>query len=91
MENKIVSQLKWMSLSLSVVILSACGTTNDSVDGAESTANTNKDKGYRCEKITVTGSRMPVRKCTTQAQRDRDEREAQRLLSSGRVVSEAGG
>lgn len=90
MENKILKQLRWVGLSASIVVLSACGTTSDRVDGVESAAKAN-DKGYRCEKVTVTGSRMPVRKCTTQAQRDRDEREAQRLLSSGRVASEAGG
>lgn len=91
MDNKILKQLRRVGLFASIVLLSACGTTSDHVDGVESAAKANDDKGYRCEKITVTGSRMPVRKCTTQAQRDRDEREAQRLLSSGRVASEAGG
>ncbi len=92
MDNKRLKRLKWLGLSVSVMLLSACGATSDNADGVETVAETNKNsKDYRCEKVTVTGSRMPVRKCTTQAQRDRDEREAQRLLSSGRVASEAGG
>ncbi|GIU29702.1 hypothetical protein L2719_08405 [Shewanella schlegeliana] len=88
-----LKKLKWVGLSATVILLSACGSTNEAAEGgAEAQTNTSaKNNGYRCEKITVTGSRMPVRKCTTQAQRDRDEREAQRLLSSGRVVSESGG
>lgn len=88
-----LKKLKWVGISATLVLLSACGSTNEAADdGTNTQTNTSaKNNGYRCEKVTVTGSRMPVRKCTTQAQRDRDEREAQRLLSSGRVVSESGG
>ncbi|GIU21034.1 MULTISPECIES: hypothetical protein [unclassified Shewanella] len=86
-----LKKLKWIGLSASVVLLSACGSTAENSDGVATAETNKKSSDYRCEKVTVTGSRMPVRKCTTQAQRDRDEREAQRLLSSGRVVSESGG
>ena len=83
-------KLKWVGVPVAVILLSACGSTNNDVEGETAAVSNARDDGYRCEKITVTGSRLPVRKCSTQAQRDRDVREAQQMLNSGKVTSGSG-
>ncbi|MGE4261724.1 hypothetical protein [Shewanella sp.] len=67
-----------------VVILSACTSTTKATkdEQAKSAAN-----GYRCETVTVTGSRMPQRRCTTEQEREQEKREAEALMRQNRVLT----
>ncbi|BCV68476.1 hypothetical protein TUM17387_38350 [Shewanella carassii] len=62
-----------------VLILGACRSSQE--------AQQAKAEGYRCEKVTVTGSRMPIRRCITLAQREQERLEAGEMLCNGRVLS----
>ncbi|MBO2618428.1 hypothetical protein [Shewanella algae] len=68
-----------------VLCLGACSSTNET---QQAQADVERNDGYRCEKVTVTGSRMPIRRCTTQAQREQERQEAEEMLSKGRVLSQ---
>jgi hypothetical protein len=64
--------------AITVVALSACaGTKNEKV---EYTAEQKQQAGYECEKVTITGSKMPRKMCTTAAKRLEIERKAQETL-----------
>lgn len=68
-----------------VLCLGACSSTDES---QQAQADVERSDGYHCEKVTVTGSRMPIRRCTTQAQREQERLEAEEMLRNGRVLSQ---
>lgn len=67
-----------------VLILGAC---RSSQEAQQAKAGVDRTEGYRCEKVTVTGSRMPIRRCITLAQREQERLEAGEMLCNGRVLS----
>ncbi|WP_339768949.1 hypothetical protein [uncultured Paraglaciecola sp.] len=77
-----------------IAFLSACSTshsestnnsetTNAVAEAGETTAS-NSNGDLRCKNVTVTGSRFPVRRCTTAAQRARELDDAKKVLNDAR-------
>ena len=60
-------------------VITGCASTNDKTDIAK------EGDGYRCEKVYVTGSSVPKKRCTTRAQRKEFERRAKELLREHRA------
>ena len=56
---------------MTVVALSACANTKEKKSAltAEQKQQILKKIGYKCEKVAITGSQMPRKRCTTEAQR----------------------
>ena len=73
-----------VAAAVMVLCLGACSSTDET---QQAQAEVDRSDGYRCEKVTVTGSRMPIRRCTTQAQREQERLEAEEMLRKGRVLS----
>jgi len=71
-----------VSAAVMVLCLGACSSTDETQP-----AQAEVDRSDGCEKVTVTGSRMPIRRCTTQAQREQERLEAEEMLRKGRVLS----
>ncbi|WP_158770692.1 hypothetical protein [Paraglaciecola sp. L1A13] len=79
-----------------IAFLSACSTshsesknansseTADAVGEAGKTTASNSNGDLRCKNVTVTGSRFPVRRCTTAAQRARELDDAKKVLNDAR-------
>ncbi|WP_166424960.1 hypothetical protein [Paraglaciecola sp. 20A4] len=77
-----------------IAFLSACSTNNnesvnesgskDAVSEAGETTAANNRGDLRCKNVTVTGSRFPVRRCTTAAQRARELDDAKKVLNDAR-------
>jgi len=54
--------------------ITGCASTDDQI--------AKSGNGYRCEKVKVTGSNIPKKICTTQAQRDEIERRSKEMLEN---------
>lgn len=71
-----------------ITFISACS-SNDSADkvsteGSQSVAASDNTGDLRCKNVTVTGSRFPVKRCTTAAQRARELEDAKKVLNDAR-------
>ncbi len=76
--------LKSALILTTAMMLGACSSTP--VSNEEGSATAARDDGYRCDKVKNTGSRMPVRRCTTTAQREYEKREAESLMRNRTVA-----
>lgn len=69
----------------------ACSSTSNEVKSEDMVANAKasevqselKKAGYRCESVVRTGTAISSKRCTTQAQRDKEKEDAQKLVSDG--------
>ncbi|MDP5029549.1 hypothetical protein [Paraglaciecola sp.] len=68
-----------------VVLLNACSTSGASSNVRNKTANVERTDGYRCDKVTITGSRFPINRCTTAAQREAEKAEAKKVLNEAKT------
>lgn len=73
---------------LTALLLSACSSTEPETAAVESNEAARAD-GYRCERETVTGSRFPVKRCTTAAQREAEAAQAKETMRN--IRSNVGG
>lgn len=64
--------------AITVVALSACAGTKE--EKVEYTAEQKQQVGYECEKVIITGSKMPKKVCTTAAKRLEIQRISQETL-----------
>ncbi|ADN77372.1 hypothetical protein Fbal_3173 [Ferrimonas balearica DSM 9799] len=78
-----------LSASLALTLM-ACSSTPET-DVAAADVEAEEDKGVICEKVKVTGSRLPVRKCTTAEQRRMEMNQNAHILDSslGTVVRQS--
>ncbi len=79
-----IKQLKVVILTTGIVLLAACSSgATSSKEGAMSAQTGSKNDGYRCDKVRVTGSRLPSKRCTTRQQREDEEKSAETFMKSG--------
>lgn len=70
-----------------VLMLSACSTSSEqelSQVDAEKAATRQaelKEMGYRCDRVKVTGSNLPTRRCTTRQQREEESKAAKAYVN----------
>jgi hypothetical protein len=84
--------IKKMALCVAILSLAACASnTSTSMTATEQTAQdaSVRDDGYRCKSETVTGSRFPIKRCTTAFQREQEAAEAKEAMN--RVTTNTGG
>lgn len=63
--------------------LSACSSTSKENDVIELTAAQKEELGYECEKVKITGSKLPRKVCTTAAKRAEMKRQDQENFRKG--------
>lgn len=70
-----------------VLIISACSTLSErelsQVDAKKAATRQAelKEMGYRCDKVKVTGSNLPTRRCTTRQQREEESQAAKSYVN----------
>lgn len=71
-----------------IALVSACSTNNNAdqveAENQESASAASNTGDLRCKNVTVTGSRFPVKRCTTAAQRARELEDAKKVLNDAR-------
>lgn len=76
--------LKVAACLISLSALSGCTTISDAETIAAEQAS-ERDDGYRCDTVTVTGSRFPVRRCTTAFQRQQEAEDAKKVMDRAKA------
>ncbi|WP_076413379.1 hypothetical protein [Shewanella sp. UCD-KL12] len=79
-----LKQIQVVLLTTGLVLLVGCssGVTNSEEEVTSAKTGSQND-GYRCDKVRVTGSRLPSKRCTTRAQREAEEQLAEAFMKSG--------
>lgn len=77
-----MNKLMMIALSVAATSLVGCASNQPTGDEQAQVAQAERTDGYRCTKEKRTGSRLPVRSCTTQAQRDQQKRDAETFVGN---------
>jgi outer membrane murein-binding lipoprotein Lpp len=74
--------IKVVAVCVAVFILAGCASNTEMTQTEQGAQEfVERDDGYRCDRETITGSRFPVKRCTTAYQRKKEAAEAKEAMS----------
>ncbi len=74
--------IRIVAVCVAILSITGCASnTNVAKSDQAPTTKSLRDDGYRCEREVVTGSRFPIKRCTTAYQRHREAEEAKEAMS----------
>ena len=76
-----MNKIKFLLICLVTIVLNSCATNDASIKENSDTAKVERTDGYRCDKVTITGSRFPINRCTTAAQREAELEDAKKVMN----------